>query len=292
MPVTGWIGDSEPETAPRMPLTELLLARKERRAGPLETALARSRAEDLVQARDEAAAAPGPDERASGLVARGYLPGQISQLSMRLADTEAEIATEEDKIERAARRAERMHREHEAGRIGAFDIMRALGDSDEGDQATVDRLRRRADSLRRQIAEAQEAISPPQARPLDGVESASRHAHDVFVEVTRQRMAAAQDGRVVRPFGSRGGAAVRSEVTCEDCIAIGATPEQSWMIHADPDAPAGVALPEAELAESGGREAGRGERWPATYDDMGREITRAVGYNDLGEYGNHPVACR
>jgi hypothetical protein len=139
MPVTGWIGDSEPETAPRMPLTELLLARKERRAGPLETALARSRAEDLVQARDEAAAAPDPDERASGLVARGYLPGQISQLSMRLADTEAEIATEEDKIERAARRAERMHREHEAGRIGAFDIMRALGDSDEGDQATVDR---------------------------------------------------------------------------------------------------------------------------------------------------------
>ncbi len=34
------------------------------------------------------------------------------------------------------------------------------------------------------------------------------------------------------------------------------------------------------------------ERSQATYDDMGREITRAVGYNDLGEYGNHPVAYR
>jgi hypothetical protein len=189
MTTTGWIGEEPEAAAPAMPVTEMLLARRERRAGPLETALARSRAEDLVQARDEAAAAPDPDERASGLVARGYLPGRISQLSMRLADTEAEIATEEDKIERAARRAERMHREHEAGRIGAFDIMRALGDSDEGDQATVDRLRRRADSLRRQIAEASEIMVPPEARAQNAVEEAASRAQRILAEVTAQRRA-------------------------------------------------------------------------------------------------------
>lgn len=43
-------------------------------------------------------------------------------------------------------------------------------------------------------------------------------------------------GPARRPKG-HGGLAVRSEVTCADCIKVGATPEQSFLIHQDPDAP-------------------------------------------------------
>jgi hypothetical protein len=140
---------------------------------------------------------------------------------MRLGDTMAEIAGEEDKLERSARRQERIHRDHAAGRITAFDIARMqAADIDEGDPAKLDGLRRRADHLRQQIGEAQEAISPPQARPLDGVESASRHAHQVFTEVTRARMAEAQAARPEpRPFASRGagGDAEHTGPDCEVC---------------------------------------------------------------------------
>jgi hypothetical protein len=68
-----------------------------------------------------------------------------------------------------------------------------LDDGDFGDQATVERLERRADGLRRQIAEAQAAIAPPERRTPDPLEAASRHAHEVFVEVTRARMAEATE---------------------------------------------------------------------------------------------------
>ncbi len=242
MTTTGWTGE-EPDARPPLPVTEMMLARRERRAGVLETALARSAAADARAARDEAAGARDPDEYAANLVTRGYMPGQISQLAMRLADTVAELADEEDKIEKAARRAERTRQMHERGQISGFDLMARMRDTDEGDQATADRLRRRADSLRRQIAEASEAISPPERRDPDPLEAASRRAHEVFREVTRQRWAEAQ-GRAPapRPFGSpsRGGAgvAVRSEpVTCPECLKCGATPEQSFLIHQDPDAP-------------------------------------------------------
>ena len=192
MPVTGWIGDSEPETAPRMPLTELLLGRRERRAGPLETALARSRAEDLVQARDEAAAAPDQDERAANLIARGLTPGMVSQLSQRLGDVQAELEDEQAKLDKAARRAEIASREHAAGRVDVLRML-AMMDGDDGDEGRVRVLERRAESLKRQIAEAQEAISPPQARPLDGVESATRHARRTLAEVSRSQLAEARE---------------------------------------------------------------------------------------------------
>ena len=168
---------------------------------------------------------------------------------MRLADTEAEIATEEDKIERAARRAERMHREHEAGRIGAFDIMRALGDSDEGDKDRVRVLERRRDSLQRQIREASEAMTPPEARARNAVEEAASRASRILAEVTSQRQAEDQaalaaraqlqrerssfyTSRGRRPFASRSGAAVE----CADCRECGLGPEESAAVHAEMDA--------------------------------------------------------
>jgi len=66
-------------------------------------------------------------------------------------------------------------------------------------------LERRAQSRGRQLAEAQNLISPPQARDVDAVEAASRAAHEVFREVTRAAWEAAQSGTArpaPRPFGS------------------------------------------------------------------------------------------
>jgi len=204
MVTTGWIGE-EPEAAgPDMPVTNMLLSMRQR--GPGDTvarALARSDADDARAAREEAAFAPDPDERAANLVGRGYSPGLASQLAQRLADVMAEIETENARIERSARRQERIARDHAAGRITAFDIARMQAGDDEGDPATVERLERRADGLRRQIAEAQAAIAPQQRREMDPVEAASRHAHQVFVEATRAMMAEArQQPRAPRPFAS------------------------------------------------------------------------------------------
>jgi hypothetical protein len=295
---TGWIGGED--EGPAMPMTARLLDRQEHRASPLEVALARSAADDARALREEAAFAPDPDERAAGFVARGYMPGMLSQLTMRLADTEAELAAEEDKLERSARRQERIHRDHAAGKITAFDIARMqAADIDEGDTAVVERLSKRAAGLRQQIGEASALMSPQREREreLDAVAEAGRRAHQLYVETTRARLAEAQAGRpvVVRPLESVSrGADVPAEVTCPACQAIGASPEESFELHhSDVDGRLLAAAPEdAELPEPAGGEAGRGENWPLTYDGLGREITRAVGYNDNGVYGNHPVAYR
>jgi len=189
MGVTGWLGEA-PDEIPPMPLTQLALARQERRAGPLETALARSRANDIREAREAAANAPDPDERAANFVARGYTPGLLQHLAQRLGDTTAEIEAENEKIEKGKRRAEHVMRMQANGQIRAWDVPAALGD--EGDPGRVAQLERQAESLRRQIGEAQAMISPPPQRDLDPVEQASRAAHAAFVEVTRARLAEAQ----------------------------------------------------------------------------------------------------
>jgi hypothetical protein len=229
MVTTGWISEEPDAAGPALPVTQMLLARQQHRAGPLETALARSCADDVRAARDEAAFAPDFDERAAGFIARGYSPGTASQLSIRLGDTMAELADEEAKLEKAARRSERLHREHEAGRLTGLAYLRAMGDVDDGgDEDRVRLLTRRAESLRRQIAEANEAMSPPQLRESDGVEAASRHAHQVFAEVTRQRFAEAQAGRPEpRPFASLSRGAGRSaEHTGPDCWVCAAARER------------------------------------------------------------------
>jgi hypothetical protein len=205
-----------------MPLTERLIAIKQQGPGDvLTTALARSRAADVREERERAAVARDPDEYAANLVAAGYMPGMVSQLSMRLGDTMAELADEEAKIEKAARRHERLRREHEAGRLTGFDIMRAMDDSDDGDEGRVRMLTRRAESLRRQITEANKAISPPQRYESDGVEAAASRASAMLAEVTRSQVAGPRERsrpQEPRPFGSASRGAGRStEHTGDDC---------------------------------------------------------------------------
>jgi hypothetical protein len=192
---TGWTNQPPEDETPAMPLTSMLLGMRERGPGDtLEIAAARSRAAEARELRDEQAGSLDPDEHAAALVNRGYAPGMTSQLSARLAETLAELQAEREKIERGQRRQERIRREHDAGRISVFDIMN-MPDVDEGDAARAEKLELRATSLRRQIAEASAMITPQRREAEDPLEAATRHAHRIFVEATRQRMADAAAGR-------------------------------------------------------------------------------------------------
>lgn len=239
MSQTGWTG--EPADAAPMPLTELLTRQHERGPGDaLEMAAARSRAADARQALDEAAGARDPDEVAAAMVSRGYAPGLVTELSQRLADTEAQLSGENDKIAAGRRRQEWIARDHQAGSITAFDIAR-MQDFDEGDPGIVQRLERRRDSLRSQITEAQAAIAPPQQRQADPLAAATSRANQAFRETTRAKLAAAEQGLPVtsapRPFAGPGGdadpLAFRSHLdSCPDCRKAGVTAEGSATIHA------------------------------------------------------------
>jgi len=102
---------------------------------------------------------------------------------------------------------------HGRGQVTAFDIAeRMAADTDEGDAGKAERLRRRRDSLRAQLAEAQELLAPPQWPETDPVAAAAQRARDVhreFVTAALAELAAAREGRPAprerRPFASRGG---------------------------------------------------------------------------------------
>src|SRR5262249_39314536 len=126
-------------------------------------------------------------------------PGQISELSMKLADTLAEAAAEREKIERSARRQERVQRDHLAGKITAFYIARM--DFDEGDVARAQKLDRRAARVREHTAGAAAAITPQrqeEAAPMAGAVARARDAHGEFVMATRAALA----GSAARRRGS------------------------------------------------------------------------------------------
>jgi hypothetical protein len=229
---TGWLTEDE---RPAMPVTQMLLTGS--RGGPvpggvLGTALARSQGAEAREARELAAAAPDPDERAAGLIARGYLPGQFPALGLQLADTEAELAAERDKIERGQRRAARVQRDYEAGRLSPWDIARM--DFDEGDPARAERLERKAERQRQQLAGLAEAVTPPQVREQDAVEQAAARARRILEDVQaqgREQDAEAQRARAQMtadraafyaargrlPFASRGAAAECPGPGCETC---------------------------------------------------------------------------
>jgi hypothetical protein len=269
MPATGWMGEAPDAEGPAMPLTEMLLANRERRAGPMETALARSRAAEAREEREQAADARDPDEAAAALIARGYVPGMASQLALRLGDTMAELEAERDKIERGERRQEHVRRMHQNGQIRAWDIPQLL-DGDFGDPGRVSQLERQAESLRRQCGEAQQAIAPPQAqRSADPLEDATRRAHATFREVTRQRMAEAQQSRPQArpPFDSiasaGAGAAEHTGPDCEVCAT-------------------------ARRREAARDAAMTGEyKVPPGSEYIGPAITRTLRADGNGVYGNH-----
>jgi hypothetical protein len=127
---------------------------------------------------------------------------------------------------------------HERGQITGFGLIERMRDADEGDQAQVERLRRRAGSLRRQIAEASELITPPQQRETDPVAAAASRARAVLAEVTRSQEAGTRERPVPQerpPFASRGVGDGHFDVPeCRECVAVGATAEESLLIHNDP----------------------------------------------------------
>jgi hypothetical protein len=87
---------------------------------------------------------------------------------------------------------------HENGQIRALDIPQLL-DGDYGDPGRVSQLERQVEALKRQCAEAQEIIAPPQVqRSADPLEAATRWANEAFRASIRERMAEADAG-VPRP---------------------------------------------------------------------------------------------
>ena len=214
MVTTGWLGSEEPEETRPAGFAGFILAnRAPADAGrTLEQVFARAAQPDRHEAPYD------DDDRQAALLTRGYSPGLVSQLSQQLGDVQAELEAEREKIAQGARRSARIHQAHTAGRLDAFAVMRAM-DFDEGDENRVRLLEHRAASLRAQIADVTEAISPPERRAPDPLEAAASRAHAAFAEVTRARMAAAEARRgEPRPFGSASRGDGRStEHTGADC---------------------------------------------------------------------------
>ena len=230
------------------------------------------------------------DEVAASLLARGYGPGMLSHLAERLADTEAKLAEERKRLEDGRRRQEQIRRAHNNGQITAFDIARM--DLDEGDEGRVVVLERRAASLRGQLADAQALVSGPLQRDRDPVEAASRRAHKAFTEATRAAMTEAAAGRfrprARRPFAVRS-AGDDEPPDCADCRAVGASAQESFLLHSDPwppDADAPPPAPDNEATDSRAVRAGE-RRFPPYSELAGPSITRVLGYDDNGVPGNH-----
>jgi hypothetical protein len=166
---------------------------------------------------------PDGDEKAANLLARGYRPGAVSGLARQLADASAELAGEQQKIERARKIQERLHRDHQAGRLSAMDVGRALGDLDEGDASRAAMLARRCDRLRQQIEQTSELISPAALRDPDPVAEAVGRAraagHEAFREATRARLAEAPPRRQPRPFASVSRGEEHTGPDCQVCAA-------------------------------------------------------------------------
>jgi hypothetical protein len=189
MVTTGWIGEEPDAAGPALPVTNLMLSMRQRAPGDvLENALARSRAAEARQAREEAATARDPDEYAANLVTRGYTPGLIHGLSQRLADTMAELEEERAKIAKGERRMEHVRGLLERGQVGGLDAAERM-DGDFGDPAQAERLERRVESLRAQIADVTQIMVPPEARARNAVEEASLRAQRILAEVAAERRA-------------------------------------------------------------------------------------------------------
>lgn len=225
MVATGWLGSEEPEETRPAGYADFILAHRAPRGEghTLEQVFARA-----AQARDREPEREDPDDRAAALLTRGYSPGRMSELSQQLADVQAELERERELIAKGARRARHIHEAHQAGRLDAFGVMRAMDSVDEGDPGRVAQLERRGESLRRQIADVTAAISPPERQAPDPLAAAASRAHAAFAEVTRARMAEAEARRPEpRPFASVSRGAGRStEHTGPDCWVCAAARER------------------------------------------------------------------
>jgi hypothetical protein len=146
----------------------------------------------------------------------------------------------------------------------AEEASRAASEDDQYQEAlkTIERIdkrrERRAEAMRYQ-SEQLAAVAERSARDLDPMEAATRRAHQAFREATRAALSDAAMSRAPRAPRPKGyGAAVRSEpVTCQDCLNMGATPEEAFAIHHPELLPASAGQAELPDPASDGQEAGR-----------------------------------
>jgi hypothetical protein len=204
------------------------------------------------------------DERQANLLGRGYAPGQATDLAQRYADKRAELAGELEKIEKGEKVTARVRGLLERGQIGGLDAARMM-DGDFGDAHRAEQLQRQCENLSKQLEEASAMISPQAERAPDQFAQANRTAqtaHNVFAEVTRQRMAELGTRQARRPERRRApfaghGDAVRSELECVHCIAENVDAETSALLHHDPQYDVPVTTAEQLQAARHDREVAR-----------------------------------
>jgi len=183
---------------------------------------------------------------------------QSARLARQAEDRQAK-ADARAAVERAARmddeREARLFRYSQLGIGGrsmadmAEQAARAADEDDRYQEALktiqrVERRRARDAEVMRSQGEQLAAIARSQT-PSDPLEAASARARRALESVVRgdDVLRRARAAQASRPFGG-GGSVVRSDVTtCKDCIAVGATAEQSFLIHSDLDAPRVVERP-------------------------------------------------
>jgi hypothetical protein len=146
----------------------------------------------------------------------------------------------------------------------ADDELRDLAERVRKAEARRDRARASLEFFAQRAQEASELVSRS-AVPANPLEAAVRSAHAEFVRETRQAVSAAAGGRPrprgSRPFGGRG-VAVRSEpVSCQACAAVGASPEESFLIHhSDADGQPVASDPQPVPVPDSTERSGRGGR--------------------------------
>jgi hypothetical protein len=144
----------------------------------------------------EAAQAERSDARATAMYLAGMQPGATLARAQQMADARAEIQDHRDAIAKLERRLERFQRQAAAE---AETMTRAAG-----------------------MAERSAALDPV-AEALQR----AREAHREYVTRSRAALSGAVTGR--RPFG---GVVRRSDpADCPHCLALDATPEESFAIH-------------------------------------------------------------
>ena len=178
-----------------------------------------------------------------------------------MRDAKEELDTERDQADRITAAAERREAlefaNHQAGdplgqmslarsRFAEYDdLCRDLADQLRRAEVKRDRARDNLEFFAARAQETRELVSrSAPADPVSATLARAREVHREFARNTRSALSDAALGR--RPKG--GGYAVRSDqpVTCPDCIAAGATPDESFLLHNDPDP---VPVPDGAEAE-------------------------------------------